>query len=194
MSAIIRPNASVLFMKIGIHAREQLDEIIQRKLKEIDEAGVSFWGYGGNTCHPTSMVQPFAKEQAQLNRPIHLVMQKMQSNHWAEPVPADEFSVNGRDWQPIPKGVEVRGSRYALVISDLQETDLQLPLARAQVALGPSEGRSANDYISGRVDKACLTLASNVDLPLAPDEPATPIGLVAKLEAPYAVFLRNKPR
>lgn len=192
MSAIIRPNASVLFMKIGIHAREPLDQIIQRKLKEIDDAGVSFWGYGGSTCHPTSMVQPFAQEQAQLNRPIYLVMQKMESNHWAEPVPADEFSVNGRDWESIPKGVQVRGSRYALVIDNLQEADLQLPLARAQVARGPSEGRSAKDYIAGRVDKACLTLADNVDLPLAPDEPITPIGLVAQLKAPYAVFLRNK--
>ena len=192
MSTIIKPNASVLFMKIGIHAREPLDQIIQRKLKEIDDAGVSFWGYGGSTCHPTSMVQPFAQEQAQKNHPIYLVMQKMESNHWAEPVPADEYSVNGRDWLAVPKGVEVRGSRYALVIDDLEEADLQLPLARAEVALGPSQGRNAKDYIAGRVDKACLTLAGNVDLPLAPDEPATPIGLVAKLKAPYAVFLRNK--
>lgn len=192
MSTIIRPNASLLFMKIGIHAREPLDEIIQRKLKEIDEAGVSFWGYGGSTCHPTGMVQPFAQEQAQLNRPIFLVMQKMQSSHFAEPLPADEFSVNGRDWEPIPKGIEVRGSRYALVINQLQEADLQLPLARAHVALGPSEGRSAKEYISGRVDKACLTLDADVDRPLAPDEPAAPIGAVAKLQAPYAVFLRNK--
>lgn len=192
MSQIIRPNASILFMKIGIHAREPLDEIIQRKLKEIDDAGVSFWGYGGSTCHPTSMVQPFAQEQAELKRPIYLVMQKMESNHWAEPVPADEFSVDGRNWQPIPKGVQVRGSRYALVIDDLQEADLQLPLGRAHVALGPSEGRLAKDYIAGRVDKACLTLDETVDLPLAPDEPSTPIGLVAKLQTPYAVFLRNK--
>jgi len=192
VNAIIRPNASLLFMKIGIHAREPLDQIIQRKLKEIDDAGVSFWGYGGSTCHPTSMVQPFAQEQAQLNRPIYLVMQKMESNHWAEPVPAEEFSVNGRDWEPIPEGVQVRGSRYALLIDELQEADLQLPLARARVALGPSEGRSAKDYISGRVDKACLTLTENADLPLAPDEPSTPIGLVAKLRAPYAVFLRNR--
>src|SRR3546814_20264271 len=88
--------------------------------------------YGGSTCHPTSMVQPFAQEQAQRNRPIYLVMQKMESNHWAEPVPADEFSVNGREWEPIPEGVQVRGSRYALLIDDLEEVDLQLPLARAR--------------------------------------------------------------
>lgn len=192
MSSIITPHASVLFMKIGIHAREPLDQIIQRKLKEIDDAGVSFWGYGGSTCHPTSMVQPFAREQEEQGRPIYLVMQKMDSTHWAEPVPADEYSVDGRKWLPIPEGVNVKGSRYALVINGLREDDFVLPLARTRVALGPSEGRSGSDYIAGRVDKACLELGANIDLPVGPDEASAHIGLVAKLESPYAVFLRNK--
>jgi hypothetical protein len=178
-------------MKVGIHAREPLEEIIERKLQEIKDAGRSFWGYGGSTCHPTSMVQPFAAEQEALRNPIYLVMQKMKSNHWAEPVRADEFSVNGRDWETIPEKINVNGSRYALVISELEEVELELPLARANVALGKSQGKSATDYISGRVDKACLTLDGN-DLPIAPDEPRMQIGLVAKLESPYAVFLRNK--
>ncbi len=192
MNAIIQPGASVLFMKIGIHAREPLDEIIKRKLQEIDDSGMAFWGYGGNTCHPTSMVQPFARAQGELGKPIYLVMQKMESNHWAEPVCADEYSIDGQSWLPVPKGIEVRGSRYALVIEDLHEEDLTLPLARTTVALGPSMGRSGRDYVSGRVDKACLDLGQNVDIPPAPDEPSTPIGLVAKLKTPYAVFLRNK--
>jgi hypothetical protein len=179
-------------MKIGIHAREPLDLIIERKLKEIDDAGVSFWGYGGSTCHPTSMVQPFAREQEQFGRPIYLVMQKMDSHHWAEPLPADEYSVDGREWLPIPNGVVVKGSRYALVINDLRADDFRLPLARTKVALGPSEGRSGRDYIAGRVDKACLELGADIDLPSTPEEDSAPIGLVAKLETPYAVFLRNR--
>jgi hypothetical protein len=119
-------------------------------------------------------------------------MQKMQSNHWAEPLPADEYSVDGQTWLAVPKGIEVRGSRYALVIEDLHEEDLTLPLTQTTVALGPSMGKSGKDYISGRVDKACLELGANVDIPPAPGELVTPIGLVAKLKAPYAVFLRNK--
>lgn len=192
MNAIIQPNNAILFMKIGIHAREPLEEIIRRKLREIDEVGEAYWGYGGSTCHPTSMVQPFAQEQAELNRPIHLVMHKMVSNHWAEPVPADEFSVDGRTWHPVPHAIQVRGSRYALVIEDLQEAEFMLPLSRTRVALGPSAGRSGKDYISGRVDKACLALEGNIDLPRPPDEKAISIGLVAKLKPPYAVFLRNR--
>lgn len=191
MSAIIHPGAHVLFMKIGIHAKESLESIIQRKLKEIDDTGMAFWGYGGNTCHPTNMVQPFAQEAKAKGSPIHLVMQKMESNHWAEGR-ADEYSVDGQTWLTVPEHIEVRGSRYALVIEDLREAKFFLPLNRTKVACGPSLGKSGGTYIAGRVDKACLELGANADVPLAPDEPATPIGLVATLRAPYAVFLRNK--
>jgi hypothetical protein len=127
-----------------------------------------------------------------LGKPIYLVMQKMESNHWAEPLPADEYSVDGRKWVPIPQGIVVRGSRYALVIDNMREEDLQLPLAHSRVALGPSAGRSGRDYISGRVDKACLELGQDIGLREEIEEPSTPIGLVATLQRPYAVFLRNK--
>lgn len=190
MAAIIRPGNPILFMKIGIHAQEPLEQIIDRKLREIDDTGMAFWGYGGNTCHPTTMVQPFAEEQSARGRPIHLVMQKMESNHMADPIPANEYSVDGRTWLAVPRGVEVLGSRYALVIEDLEEVDLSLPLARTTVAVGPSRGRNGQGYIAGRVDKACLELAAEVDVP-APDEEMTPIGLVARLRAPFAVLLRN---
>ena len=133
MSSIIQPGAHVLFMKIGIHAKEPLESIIERKLKEIDDTGMAFWGYGGNTCHPTNMVQPFAKGTVASGSPIHLVMQKMQSNHWSEGR-SDEFSVDGQNWELVPDGIEVRGSRYALVIEDLKEADLSLSLARTKVA------------------------------------------------------------
>ncbi len=33
-------------------------DIIERKRREIAEAGHALWGYGGSTCHPVSMVQP----------------------------------------------------------------------------------------------------------------------------------------
>ncbi|MCI1711397.1 MAG: hypothetical protein LKM39_14510 [Chiayiivirga sp.] len=191
MNAIIKPGSPVLFMKIGIHAREPLEEIIKRKLQEVDKAGMAFWGYGGSTCHPRTMVQPFATLSEAEGKPIHLVMQKMESNHWAEPVAADEYSVDGQNWLAIPRGIRVLGSRYALVIEDLKEADFQLPLARTRVALGPSTGKIGRDYIMGRVDKACLELGPESDIPVAPEE-STPIGLVAKLKQPYAVFLRNK--
>jgi hypothetical protein len=62
----------LLYMKVGTHAQEELSEIIARKRREIDEAGFAMWGYGGNTCHPTSIVQPFARSAS---APIILCMQ-----------------------------------------------------------------------------------------------------------------------
>lgn len=191
MNAIMTPGQSLIFMKIGIHAREPLETIIERKLKEIEDEGMAFWGYGGNTCHPSSMVQPFATTQAQKGKPVYLVMEKMQSNHFAEPLRSEEYSIDGRVWKPVPAGIHVLGSRYALAIKNLQQTELVLPLARTHVAQGPSLGRAGNAYVSGRIDKACLELDNNVNVPPAPDEKVTAIGLVAELCEPYAVFLRN---
>lgn len=192
MSAIIKPGQPVIFMKVGIHAREPLETIIERKLKEIDDEGMAFWGYGGNTCHPSSMVQPFAANQASRGKPIYLVMEKMQSNHFAEPIRSNEYSIDGETWNPVPDGIHVLGSRYALAIKSLTQAGLTLPLARSHVAQGPSRGRAGNLYVSGRIDKACLELGENVHVPPGPDEKVAEIGLVAELCDPYAVFLRNR--
>lgn len=63
------PGTAILYMKVGTHANEGLEAIIARKQREIEEAGVAFWGYGGSTCHPTTMVQPFAERLALWARP-----------------------------------------------------------------------------------------------------------------------------
>ncbi len=84
MSDIIRPGAGVLFMKVGTHAQESLADIIARKTKEIEETGYAMWGYGGNTCHPRTMVQPFAEAWADRGEPIYLCMEEMDSRHFAE--------------------------------------------------------------------------------------------------------------
>jgi hypothetical protein len=191
MNKIIKPGNPVIFMKVGVHAKESLEDIIQRKLKEIKAEGIAMWGYGGGTCHPSRMVQPFAHEQEQIGKPIFLVMEKMVSHHYAEPERAKEFSEDGLKWQTIPKGINVLGSRYALVIDSLHEEEFSLPVARTEVAAGPSVGRKGSDYIGGRVDKACLRMRADADIPPPPDEKVVNIGLVARLRTPYAVFLRN---
>lgn len=191
MSDIIHPGAGVLFMKIGTHAQEDLADIIARKTKEIDAAGFGMWGYGGNTCHPSTMVQPFAETFAERNEPIHLVMEKMNSKHFAEPLCAAEYSVDGRDWIEIPRAIEVRGSRYALVIKNLREASMALPLNQTRVAVGNSFGRLGSRYIVGRVDKACLEILPAPELVNEPAPNVRPINMVADLIAPYAVFLRN---
>ncbi len=192
MNEIVRPGAGLLFMKVGRHAQETLADIIARKRAEIDKAGHTMWGYGGNTCHPSTMVQPFAQVYAERQQPIHLVMEEMESNHWAEPLCAAESSVDNLTWQPIPEAIQVRGSRFALVIRDLRQADFTLPLNQTIVPVGRSRGSNGSRYVNGRVDKACLEVLPQPEL--VNEDPKRfnrPINLVAELVEPYAVFLRN---
>lgn len=192
MNEIVRPGAGVLFMKVGTHAKESLADIIARKRKEIDAVGHTLWGYGGPTCYPTTMVQPFARIFAERGQPIHLVMEAMESNHFAEPLCAAEASSDGINWFEIPKEIEVRGSRFALKISSLAETDLVLPLQQTVVPVGPSKGRTGSRYVKGKVDKACLQVLEQAELSNEPTEKfERKISLIAELADPYAVFLRK---
>ncbi|WP_201268702.1 hypothetical protein [Sinorhizobium meliloti] len=192
MTKLIAPGNGILFMKVGTHAQETLADIIKRKSEEIKNTGYGLWGYGGNTCHPASMVQPFAKAFQEAGKSIHLCMESMVSNHFAEPLCAAEYSVDGIRWETIPDSIEVRGSRYALVIDEILEDNFKLPLNMTRVPVGPSAGRLGSRYINGRVDKACLEVLSEPELANIA-EPALDrqISLVAELKPPYAVFLRN---
>jgi hypothetical protein len=188
MSDIIKPGAGILYMKVGTHAQESLDDIIERKRKEIQETGFALWGYGGNTCHPLTMVQPFAHDVVDQNGVIYLCMEPMTSKHFAVPQRAEEYSADGAKWDLIPPTINVRGSRFALAIGTLDNADFSLPLAQTEVAIGMSRGRPGDRYISGRVDKGCLRV---LEQPIAGEEPRdVHIGLSAKLVEPYAVLLR----
>jgi len=190
MADIIRPGHGVLFMKVGKHANEPLESIIERKTREIEDTGYGLWGYGGGTCHPQTMVQPFAKEYERRGSTIYLCMEPMDSQHFAHPIRADEYSVDGLTWREIPKSINVLGSRYALVIQNLRKEDFELSLERTKVALGNSMGASGSKYIRGRVDKACLEIAEET-APGVPEK-RVHIGLVADLIDPYAVYVRNR--
>lgn len=191
MAEIIRPGAGILFMKVGTHAQETLEDIIARKSKEIDDAGFAMWGYGGNTCHPRTMVQPFAQTFEQKGKPIFLCMQEMNSNHFAEPLRANEFSANGIDWQKMPDAIRVLGSRFALVIKGLRKEEHLLPLNQTRVAVGNNQGRLGSRYLLGQVDKACLEITEHAEQTNESDKKDIQIHLVAELASPYAVFLRD---
>lgn len=189
MSYNLPPGSGFIFMKVGIHARESLKDILARKQKELKDAGVSFWGYGGNTCHPTTKVQPFVSQLADQGQEVYLCMNEMVSNHWANPVRAEEYSVDGINWEKVPAPVNVMGSRYALVIDSLETTNFNLNLGQTRVGIGMQKGRSGVEYIQGRVDKACLELAPE-GAGASGQEKLIQIDLAAKLAKPYAVLLR----
>ena len=187
--AIIQPGAGIVFMKVGTHAREPLTDIIVRKKREIDEAGYALWGYGGNTCHPVKSVQPFAQSFVRRGGAIYLVMQPMQSRHFATPERAREFSPDGKQWEKIPQPISVLGSNFALALDSLEEEAFDFSLGQTRVAVGSKSGRRGDRYIKGRVDKACLELVE--ESPDDDDARIVHVGLVARLVEPYAVFVRT---
>ena len=189
MSIILKPGQGLLYMKVGNHAHESLQDIIARKTKEIQDAGFSLWGYGGNTCHPQTIVQPFARIYEERGEVIYLCMQPMESKHFAEPIRAEEFSVDDETWEKIHPAINVLGSRYALAIKNLRMEQFDLSLAATRVALGNRMGLEGNKYIKGRVDKACLQITEPKTSPVA-FEPPVEIRLVAELVKPYAVYVR----
>lgn len=189
MNGGLRPGSGFIFMKVGVHAQESLKDILARKQKELADAGVSFWGYGGNTCHPTTKVQPFVSRLAKAGQEVYLCMHEMVSKHYADPVRAEEYSVDGQTWEKVPKGVNVLGSRYALVLTSFQGTEFEVSLAHTRVGVGLQEGRAGADYIRGRVDKACLEVTEE-RLPTSDGDRVLKIDVAAKLAAPYAVLLR----
>ena len=146
----------------------------------------------GNTCHPRSMVQPFAEMFEERGQPIHLVMHAMKSNHFAEPLRADQFSADSINWEDIPNTIHVRGSRYALVIKSLRHQEFTLTLNQTKIPIGPSTGRVGSRYLRGHVDKACLEVLEHPEKVNEEDATEVQINLVAELAEPYAVFLRHK--
>lgn len=179
----------VLFMKVGRHAGEDFEQILARKREEYGRTGRTFWGYGGSTCHPLTQVQPFVRQAVEVGGQVYLVMESMDSKADPDLAPATEFSEDGILWQPLPKGITVTGSSYAVVLGEIKPEDLEVPLERYSVGFGRSEGRPACDYIQGRVDKACLTLRDPV---IAPQKPRIArVEYSAEIIRPYAVLLRG---
>ena len=88
---------------------------------------------------------------------IYLLMQPIDSKAEPDLLPATEYSDDGIHWQPLPKGIEVTGSRYALILDEIVPGDLNIRARDFVVGVGPSRGKRAADYLQGRIDKACLT-------------------------------------
>jgi hypothetical protein len=180
-----------LFMKVGNHAGETWEQILDRKRREFDAAGMTFWGYGGGACHPISQVQPFARLTVREQGGLYIVMEQIDSRADPDLIPAREYSPDGINWTPLPSGIEVTGSRYALVLDEIKPGDLSLELNNFEVGIGPSMGKAAEAYLQGRTDKACFSLSK---VPRT-EEQAAPkfvrkISYYAKVKEPYAVLLR----
>ena len=181
-----------IFMRVGNHAGETFESILERKQREFDRAGKIFWGYGGTTLHPTKHVQPFVKTWLRNADSIQLVMEPINSKADPDLLLAQEYSADGITWEPIPEGIEVTGSRYAIVLDEIKPGNLDLDLSGLEVGIGPSRGRNAADYVKGRVDKGCFITAESSAVSQSVLNPRiVPVRFQARLLEPYAVMLRH---
>lgn len=177
---------AIVFMKVGFHVGEGLDDIIVRKTAEQDKCGRIFWGYGGNSCHPTTQIAPFVAAALACQQQPVLAMKLTESKFEGVLNFASEYSRDGVDWLQLPAGAMVKGSKYAIVCKNLRRIDARVDLAKYQVAVGPSAGKNLSSYIRYRVDKACAAFTPELQTATHPTE----ITYVAELVEPYAVFLR----
>jgi hypothetical protein len=184
------PSAFV-FMKIGNHAGETFKSILRRKNQEYQKTGRIFWGYGGSACHPINQVQPFVKIYEKQNGSIYVLMQEIDSRAHPTLLPADEYSEDGITWKPIPEGINVLGSRYALILDEIKPTDFEINPQEYIIGAGPSQGKVAADYMKGHIDKACL-VRSPEGTQNGSKVKFKKIKYAAKLLAPYAVLVRKK--
>jgi hypothetical protein len=178
-------------MKVGNHAGETFDQILERKRRELTVAGRIFWGYGGFSCHPIHHVQPFCRMHLQKENGIYLFMESIESHAVPEVAQATEFSEDGIKWQRIPQGIKVTGSRYALILDEVRPGDLDIHLHEYVVGVGRSRGRVAADYLRGHVDKGCFE-KSPEDRVSSSDVAQKHISYIAKVKEPFAVLLRGE--
>ena len=178
---------NIIFMKYGVHASESVEQIIERKKKEVQSAKRMFWGYGGTLCHPLNQVQPFLQENMSRNEKTYLVMAYTPSEMNSQTLETEFFSQNKNDWSRIPKGIHVYGSKYAIVCKNIERCDFIMDLSNYDSPVGNSKGRPLSEYINGRIDKACGHWDGK-----AKDRLSSPvhITLCAEICDPYAVFLR----
>jgi hypothetical protein len=180
---------NVIFMKYGVHAGHGVDKILARKKSDLARFGWFLWGYGGTLCHPTTQVQPFAREAAVSTAGLYLAMSFTPSALYNDDWQAQEYSVNDREWQPLPDGMEVYGSRKAIVCTDLVECSLPLCLDEYEIAVGPSKGTRLSEYIGNRIDKGCARRIKD-GASVTGQSSSVVIKILCKVAPPYAVFLR----
>ena len=78
-----------------------------------------------------------------------------------EPTRSNYFSTDNKIWKNMDSNINVYGSKYALVIKNLQKCDFEIDLGNYEIAIGNSKGKNLADYLNGRVDKACAIERKN---------------------------------
>ena len=192
-----------IFMKVGPHGGECLEQILKRKQREFEKERMIFWSYGEKgPLHPTKQVQPFVERWIKELGSVEVLMEEIKTRRQSGPPAgtAKSYSVenNKEGTESIPKGIKT-GTGHALVLAEIRKEPFDLDLRGYKVGIGDKCGRNAAEYLAFRgmkeqtgrprgADKACLVKAgSSYDGPSA-SKAKVHIKYRATLLCPNAVF------
>ena len=173
---------NVIIMKCGTHANEKIEDIFNRKKLEEINNGYTCWSYGGTLCHPINQVQPFCKAYNK----VYLLLTPTNSELNNDPKRAESFSIDKYTWSNFNSEVNVYGSKYALVIKNLQKCNFEIDLKDYEIAVGKSKGKNLSEYLQGRVDKACAIK----NIKDKNNSKKIKIVMIAELVSPYSIFVK----
>lgn len=144
---------NIVFMKYGMHAGEAPDDIVKRKIEELENCGKMYWGYNGTLIDPVNQVQPFAKG---VSGKVYLLLSYTGSEFENSSESAKEFSTDKKEWNPLPEKADVRGSEKALVCKTLEKVEgMEINLFDYFGVVGTSKNKPLGNYIKNHTDKVC---------------------------------------
>ncbi|MDB4983998.1 MAG: hypothetical protein JWM20_177 [Patescibacteria group bacterium] len=148
----------ILIMKIGPFCGFSLEEIIDIKTKEQAAIGKFFLGYSGVFCHPRR-VSEFVKLAKSEGEKVTVLFTKTPSNFNSPIERLLHYSINDEEWSLLPEEVLLVGSKYSIVAKNMVPVDFEIDLSHYQSMLGTESGKTLDQYLRFRCDKACAVYA-----------------------------------
>ncbi len=186
-----------IFMKAGNFGEETLEEIVERKQRELNDVGWTYWGYGGKMgtgpLHPENQVQPFAGQWMKKPGSIQVLMEKIDGGSNIELPLAKKYStvdsVDEEDWNCLPSGIHLSRTKWALVLDKIRPCHFRLDLRQFKVGIGDKKGTNAAEYLKGKgpTSRGALVKANSMN---PGREVQICITYQARLKFPHAVFLK----
>jgi hypothetical protein len=173
----------------GAHAGETLEQIVARKMGDIQRFGWCLWAYagGGGPAHPETQVRALAQNLRVDSLPVLMPTTGRVDPTGAAFCAYSQFR-NGR-LERLPEGMSpVTGSRgaWALMLDSLEWVDLILDLAAFEAPFATGGAQPLVKYLRGSHGRACAL--RSVTPGAANDRRIT---LTARTRAPHAVYLRD---
>lgn len=175
-------------MKAGPHSGYDLDEIFTMKKEEERLHGKFFWGYAGTLCHPIKIHAFVSQSLNEYGNAPMLVLTTTSSKYFSDLGTIKEYSLDGKDYWPLPAGVFLTGCTFVVIGTNLERVDFTVDLNRYNVADGKNVGRPLGHLIRYHVNKGCAILSPNRVVPIEPKYAR--VSYIAQLVTPYCAFVR----